>query len=153
MTTKHTARFNHPAYNSPILGTTTCARPRGQEFNEVKAETEEHPSMTLNSAVTKAILDDIVNRIVEVARPQRIIMFGSAARGEMGPNSDVDLLVVKEGTYSRLRLAGKIYRRMQGVGQAVDIIVVTPEDVERYRNSHALVIAPALRDGKVIYAA
>ena len=40
-----------------------------------------------------------------------------------------------------------------GVGHAVDVIVVTPEDVERYRDSHALVIAPALREGKVVYAA
>ena len=43
------------------------------------------------------ILDDIVRRVVEVARPERIVLFGSAARGEMGPHSDVDLLVVKEG--------------------------------------------------------
>jgi hypothetical protein len=40
-----------------------------------------------------------------------------------------------------------------GVGQATDVIVATPEDIERYRDSHALVIAPALQEGKVIYAA
>jgi hypothetical protein len=40
-----------------------------------------------------------------------------------------------------------------GVGKAVDVVVVTPEDVERYRDSHALVIAPALREGREIYAA
>ena len=71
----------------------------------------------------------------------------------MGPNSDVDLLVIKRGDYHRGRLTGDIYRRMHGVGQAVDIIVVTPEDVERYRDSHALVIKPALREGTVVYAA
>jgi hypothetical protein len=41
---------------------------------------------------------------------------------------------------------------MFGVGQAVDVVVVKPDDIERYGNSHALVIAPALREGKVIYA-
>ena len=97
-------------------------------------------------------LDDIIRRIVDVAQPEKIILFGSAARGEMGPNSDVDLLVIKPGVH-RLDLTGQIYRNMHGVGEAVDIIVVTPDDVERYSNSHALVIAPALREGKVVYAA
>ena len=97
------------------------------------------------------VLDEIVRRIVEVAQPERIILFGSAVRGEMGPNSDADLLVVKSGVHRR-RLAQAIYVNLIGVGQAVDVVVVTPEDIERYRDSFALVIEPALREGKVIYA-
>lgn len=88
-------------------------------------------------------LDPIIRRIVEVAKPEKIILFGSAARGEMGPHSDVDLLVIKAGA-NRLDLTGQIYRNLHGVGEAVDVIVVTPEDVERYGDSHPLVIAPAL---------
>ena len=103
--------------------------------------------------VPAEVLAEIVRRIVEVAAPDQIIMFGSAARHTMGPNSDVDLLVVKRGVFHRRHLAQAIYRRMHGVGQAVDIIVVTPEDLDRYRNSPAVVIAPALREGSVIYAA
>lgn len=98
-------------------------------------------------------LAEIIRRVVDVARPQKIIMFGSAARGEMGPNSDVDLLVVKAGSYHRGRLAEEIYLRLHGVGQAVDVVIVTPEDVERYRNSHAVVVGPAVREGRVVYAA
>jgi uncharacterized protein len=90
--------------------------------------------------------------VVEAAEPQQIILFGSAARGEMRANSDVDLLVVKAGVHRR-DLAKKIYRNMIGVGQAVDVIVVTPEDLVRYRDVHSLIIGPALRDGKVVYAA
>jgi predicted nucleotidyltransferase len=97
-------------------------------------------------------LREIVRRVVEVAQPERIILFGSAARGEMGPNSDVDLLVVKANAHRR-QLAQQIYRNLIGVGQAVDVVVVTPDDIERYRNTHALIIAPALREGKVVYAA
>ncbi len=97
-------------------------------------------------------LNEIIRRIVEVARPEKIVMFGSAAKGHMGPNSDVDLLVVKRGA-NRLELAGRIYRNLHGVGEAVDVIVVRPEDVERYRDSHALVIAPAMKEGKVVYDA
>lgn len=108
--------------------------------------------MDRKKIVDQKILDEIIQRIVEVAHPDKIILFGSAARGEMGPNSDVDLLVIKSGAH-RLDLTGQIYMNLHGVGEAVDIIVVTPEDVERYRDSHALVIAPALREGKIIYAA
>lgn len=95
-------------------------------------------------------LEEIVRRIVEVAEPERIIMFGSAASGQMGRNSDVDLLVVKAGA-NRLELAQRIYRNLHGAGEALDVIVVTPEDLERYGDNPALVIAPALEEGKVIY--
>jgi len=107
---------------------------------------------TLRGSVSKETLNEIIRRIVEVAEPEKIVMFGSAARGEMGPNSDVDLLVIKRGPFHRGHLTGDIYMNLFGVGQAVDVIVVTPEDVERYRNSRALVIGPALREGKLVYA-
>lgn len=103
--------------------------------------------------VAKDILDEIIRRVVEVARPERIILFGSAARGKMGPNSDVDLLVIKRGKFDRSRLAGDVYMNLHGVGQAVDVILVTPEQVEKYRNTHCLIIAPALREGREIYHA
>jgi predicted nucleotidyltransferase len=107
--------------------------------------------MRHKKTVAQETLHEIIQRIVEVAQPEKIILFGSAVREEMGPNSDIDLLVIKSGA-NRLELTGQIYRHMHGVGEAVDIVVVTPEDVERYRDSHALVIAPALREGKVVYA-
>ena len=104
-------------------------------------------TLTAERAIT-----EMVRRIVERFDPERIILFGSHARGAAGPNSDVDLLVVKRGRYHRGRLTEEIYMNLIGVGQAVDVIVVTPEDMERYRNTHALVIAPALREGREIYA-
>lgn len=108
--------------------------------------------MAGNRTLDPKTLDDIIRRIVEVAQPEKIILFGSAARGEMGPNSDVDLLIIKRGA-DALDLMGQIYRNLHGVSAAVDAIVVTPEDVERYKDSHALVIKPALREGKVVYEA
>ncbi len=62
--------------------------------------------------VAQNVLDEIIRRVVKVARPVRIILFGSAARGEIGPNSDVDLLVVKKGRFDRSRLVGDIYRNL-----------------------------------------
>ena len=95
-------------------------------------------------------LDDIIRRVVEVAEPERVILFGSAVRGEVNRHSDVDLLVVKDAPDLR-RLTAKVYRRLYGVGAAVDIVMVTPQDVERYKDSHALIIKPALREGTVMY--
>jgi predicted nucleotidyltransferase len=103
--------------------------------------------------LSEEILQEIVRRVVDVAKPEKIILFGSAARGQMGPNSDVDLLVIKKGKFHRSRLTGKIYMNLFGVGEAVDVVVVTPEDVERYKDCFALVIYPALREGRVVYAA
>lgn len=103
--------------------------------------------------VRREDLDEIIQRIVEVAKPEKIIMFGSAARRTMGPNSDVDLLVIKRNPTHRGCLTEEIYMNLIGVGQAVDVAIVTPEEVEHYRNSHALVIAPSLREGGEVYAA
>ena len=100
--------------------------------------------------IDQSILDDIIRRIVEVADPERIILFGSAARGDMNRDSDVDLLIVKEGG-DPLDLMGQIYQNMYGAGAAVDAIVVTPQAIERYKDSHALIIKPALQEGKVVY--
>jgi predicted nucleotidyltransferase len=101
-----------------------------------------------------SVLDTIIERIVEVADPERIILFGSGARGEMGPHSDLDLLVVKEtGERSRGRLVEEIYMNLIGVGQAVDVIIVSPEEVEEYRDSHSLIISPALEEGWEVYHA
>ena len=101
--------------------------------------------------LSEKTLGEIIRRIVEVVQPEKIILFGSAARGEMGPSSDVDLLVVKNGEFDQSRLVGDVYVNLHGVGQAVDVILVTPEQVEQYRNTHCLIIAPALREGKEVY--
>jgi predicted nucleotidyltransferase len=119
---------------------------RGSEYETIMSE---QPPGDRDGAV----LAEIVRRIVRVAAPQRIILFGSAARGEALPGSDLDLLVIKPGLYHRGRLTEEIYLSLIGVGRAVDVVVVTPEDVDRYQDAPALVIAPALREGRVIYAA
>ncbi len=106
----------------------------------------------MTEILTEQTLQEIVRRIVEVAHPQQVILFGSAARGDMGPHSDVDLLVVMEKPVHRRRLAQTIYRNLVGVGFAADVVVVTAEDVDRYKEHPGTVIQPALAEGKVIYA-
>jgi predicted nucleotidyltransferase len=98
-----------------------------------------------------AILADIVNRVVRAAKPEKIVLFGSAARGDMGPHSDYDLLVIKGGKFNYWRTLTTIHDHLSGKAAAVDVVLVTPQDVERYRDTHCLVICPALKEGKVVY--
>jgi predicted nucleotidyltransferase len=98
-------------------------------------------------------VEEIVRRVVSAVDPDRIILFGSAARGELGPNSDIDLLVVKSGDYRRRELSRRIREALRGLQEAFDIIVATPEELERYGDCFALVYHPALRDGRELYAA
>jgi predicted nucleotidyltransferase len=98
------------------------------------------------------ILNEIIRRIAETADPLKIILFGSAERGEMRPNSDLDVLVVMPSGIHRRNTARSIYRNLIGVGFAVDIVVVTEEDVERYKNNIGMIIKPALEQGRLLYA-
>lgn len=101
----------------------------------------------------KQVLDDMVRRIIDAVNPRRIILFGSAARGAMGVDSDLDLLVVMpEGTHRR-RTAQTVYRSLRGLGFAKDIVVVTESDIRNYGENPSLVIYPALRQGKELYHA
>jgi predicted nucleotidyltransferase len=102
--------------------------------------------------VSDEILQEIVRRIVRVAKPEKIILFGSAAREEMGPDSDLDFLVIKS-CKNRRKTARKIRRRLLGIGIPKDIIVATPEDIERYKDTIGLIYRPALKQGKLLYAA
>ena len=97
--------------------------------------------------------DELVRRILRAASPLRIVLFGSAARGDWASNSDLDLLVIVSDGTPRRKTAQKIYREMIGMGRPVDIVVATEEDVQRFGRSPATVIAPALQEGKLIYAA
>ena len=97
------------------------------------------------------LLQEIIRRVVEVADPDRIILFGSAARGDMGPHSDVDLLVIKSGEFGQRDLTGQIYMNLFGVGHPVDVILVTQEYVYRYKDTPWLIVFPAMKEGRQVY--
>jgi predicted nucleotidyltransferase len=99
------------------------------------------------------LLGELVKRTVATANPVRIILFGSAARGTMGPDSDLDLLVVVHDGVHRRRTAQAIYRGLRGIGFAKDVVVVTESDIREFGKNPSLVICPALRQGREIYHA
>ncbi len=96
---------------------------------------------------------EIVRRIVDVTHPMPVILFGSTARGEARPDSDVDMLiVVRDGTHS-FETTQAIYRHLRGLRVAVDVVVATESDLREYSNSPVLIYREALRDGRELYAA
>jgi predicted nucleotidyltransferase len=100
-----------------------------------------------------AIISEMLERILAVVQPRKVVLFGSASRGEMRANSDIDLLVIVPTGMHRRRTAQKIYLNMIGAGFAADIVVVTEDDVELYKDRNGMIIMPALADGRVLYAA
>ena len=112
----------------------------------------ESPS-TDRTKLNRTILNDIVQRIVTEVHPSRIILFGSAARGELGQDSDLDVLVVMPDGAHRRRTAQHIYLCLCGLGIAKDIVVVTESDVRDYGGNPSLVLCSALQEGKELYHA
>jgi len=99
----------------------------------------------------EAIIKMMADRIAKRFRPERIILFGSYARGTAGPGSDADFLVVMPVNGSRRKLAVDILMEVSGLGLPKDVVVVTPDEVERDRDEVGTIIKPALREGRVLY--
>ncbi len=102
---------------------------------------------------SKKTLDEVTRRIVRVAKPQRILLFGSAARGRMTEESDLDILVIVQGPTHRRRMAQQICRNLHGIAIGVDVIVATDKDVQKYGQRMGMILKPALREGRVLYEA
>jgi len=94
---------------------------------------------------------EMVKRIVDGFDPEKIILFGSHARGDVTADSDVDLLVIKQVSGSKRKERVKIGVALQGMGVAKDIVVATPEEVDRFGDLVGTILYPALREGKVLY--
>jgi predicted nucleotidyltransferase len=111
--------------------------------------------MTATRAMTTSSIHnaiaEMVRRIATRFQPHKIILFGSHARGEAGPHSDVDLLVVMPPHGSKRERAVEIYGLLAGMGLPKDVIVVTPEEFEAYSDAPGTVIRTARQEGKVLY--
>ena len=105
------------------------------------------------TAVDAEKIEELVRRIVDAVHPLRIILFGSAARGEMGPHSDIDVMVVMPEGVDRIKTAGFIYTQLVGFGVPKDIIVATPGDLERYGHCRGTIHRDVVREGRDLYAA
>lgn len=102
--------------------------------------------------VSEQTLNEVTKRLVTQFTPQRIILFGSQARGQADDRSDVDLLVICPVRGNRLALMVAMDRALGGLKIARDIVVLTPEEYERDRLIPGTIARPASQEGRVLYA-
>jgi predicted nucleotidyltransferase len=111
-------------------------------------ETYQQPS------IDAPVLAEIVRRLAEAYRPERIYLFGSAARGDPGPDSDYDLMIiVREDAPLQLRSEDLAYRALRGTGTAADVLVWSRDDFDRQLHLKASLPSTVIREGKLLYGA
>ncbi len=95
----------------------------------------------------------VVGRLAAAYRPLRMILFGSRARGEAGPDSDIDLLIIKETAEPYLVRQDSVRIAVQGSHPRIpfDPIVLTPAELQSRLDAGDLFLAAILRDGKLVY--
>ena len=99
---------------------------------------------------TRNILAEIVQKVVEAAVPDKIILFGSRAKGEEAKDSDYDIFVLKSGVVHKRKLAQRIYL-MLDVNVPVDVIVETPETFDKLKYNPFLIYNEIAKHGQVVY--
>jgi predicted nucleotidyltransferase len=93
----------------------------------------------------------IVSRIVSLAQPEKIILFGSRTRGTARPDSDIDLLVIARSKQPRYRRAAPIYGVLSDILAPMDILVYDPQEVEEWSTVPQAFVTTAVRQGTVLY--
>jgi len=101
--------------------------------------------------VDETVLGEIVRRLVEAVDPDRIILFGSRARGDARPDSDVDLLVVKDSQEGLGPRIVRAHSALMETGIPADVLWYTPQEVQGWADVRSHVVSRALREGRVLY--
>ena len=93
----------------------------------------------------------IVDRIVSLVKPEKIILFGSRGRGTARLDSDIDLLVIARSEQPRYRRAAPIYGALSDILAPMDILVYSPQEVEEWSEVSQAFVTTAVRQGTVLY--
>lgn len=101
--------------------------------------------------VTVELLEEVVRRVLSVGKPRAVVLFGSRARGDARPDSDLDLLIIEDSDLPRYKRSGRYRRALRGVFPSKDIVVWTPAEVEEWRNVRNAFITAILAEGRVLY--
>jgi predicted nucleotidyltransferase len=105
-------------------------------------------------AADSASLHEIVRRLVNAYRPERIYLFGSVARGDAGPDSDYDLMVIVPDDAGPERKRSRLaYEVLWGTGTAADVLVWTASQFDTRAHLRASLPATVLREGRLLHAA
>ncbi len=103
--------------------------------------------------VDESLLNEVVRRVLAVSRPDRIILFGSAATGQMTKDSDIDLLIVEPTAQNRHEKVVTITDAIGDVQFAVDVKLISSESFEATKNLIGGIAFPANKYGRVLYRA
>ena len=103
--------------------------------------------------IDESLVQEIIQRILSVTKPDRVILFGSVATGEMTRDSDIDLLVLESDTIDRRAESVRLHQALRGLGYPFDIIVISTEWFEESKDVIGGIAYPANKYGKVIYEA
>jgi predicted nucleotidyltransferase len=103
--------------------------------------------------VSEEIILKAVDLLREAAQPERIILFGSYARGNASETSDVDLLVIEQEVKNRHAELVRLSRIMAQLAAPIEVFVVSTKDVEEWGHLPGTALRPALKEGKVMYDA
>ncbi len=110
--------------------------------------------MTPVWAITPEKIKQAVRKIVDFEQPKRVILFGSAARGETTINSDADFLIVtRDEVESPRKESVRIRQALRGLSMPMDILVISEKRLEELGDQPGLIYREALRTGKVVYEA
>jgi predicted nucleotidyltransferase len=111
--------------------------------------------MGTTTEVSEDLLLQMARVIVREVEPESVILFGSHARGEAGPDSDVDLLVIEREPFGqkrrRRREAALLWRALAHIPVPKDIVVYSQQEAAAWRDSPGHILAEALREGRVLY--
>jgi predicted nucleotidyltransferase len=105
----------------------------------------------VSKKTSEPLLEAMVQRLLAAGQPQKIILFGSQARGQAGRDSDYDLLVIEDSSQPRYRRAVSYRRALKDLGTSKDILVWTPREIAEWKNVPNAFITTALREGRVLY--
>jgi uncharacterized protein len=105
----------------------------------------------MTERLSPALSQEIVRRIRATAEPEKIILFGSQARGEGNKDSDLDIFIILDSNLPRHRRAVPFYQTLTGLGWAKDIVVYTPAEVAEWQTASCSLVATVLREGQVLY--
>ena len=93
----------------------------------------------------------VAKRLGSAVNASRVILFGSYARGEATQNSDVDLMIIAESDLPRFKRSRELYKLMRPYPFGMDLVVYTPQEIERGKKSPVSFVSTVLREGKTLY--
>jgi len=97
-------------------------------------------------------IESVAQRIGKATDAERIVLFGSYARGTAVDTSDVDLLIIANSSLPRFKRSRELYKLFDPHPFGMDLIVYTPDEIERGKRSEVSFVSAVLREGKTVYA-